>query len=116
MSIEDRIASDQPDSFAFSKENEAEIKRIIAKYPKGRQASAVMAKRETQRRLDATTPQWPIMHAKLDGIDRDKLMARHKANHVNVVYANNAKSALDAALCRAALARALGIKVHLCGI
>jgi len=42
MSIEDRIASDQPDSFAFSKDNEAEIKRIIAKYPKGRQASAVM--------------------------------------------------------------------------
>ncbi|MDB2498962.1 NADH-quinone oxidoreductase subunit NuoE [Alphaproteobacteria bacterium] len=42
MSIEDRIASDQPESFAFSKENEEEIKRIIAKYPKGRQASAVM--------------------------------------------------------------------------
>jgi hypothetical protein len=75
-----------------------------------------LSKRETQRRLDATTPQWPIMHAQLDGIDRDKFMARHKANHVNVVYANNAKSALDAALCRAALARALGIKVHLCGI
>ena len=75
-----------------------------------------LSKGETQRRLDATTPQWPIMHAQLDGIDRDKLMARHKANHVNVVYANNAKSALDAALCRAALARALGIKVHLCGI
>ena len=42
MSIEDRIASDQPNSFAFSKANRAEIKRIIAKYPKGRQASAVM--------------------------------------------------------------------------
>ena len=42
MSIEDRIASDQPDSFAFSKTNEVEIKRIVAKYPKGRQASAVM--------------------------------------------------------------------------
>ena len=42
MSIEDRIASDQPDSFAFSMANNAEIKRIIAKYPKGRQASAVM--------------------------------------------------------------------------
>jgi NADH-quinone oxidoreductase E subunit len=42
MSIESRIASNQPDSFKFSKENEAEIKRIIAKYPKGRQASAVM--------------------------------------------------------------------------
>ena len=42
MSIEDRIAKDQPASFAFTAENEAEIKRIVAKYPKGRQASAVM--------------------------------------------------------------------------
>ena len=42
MSIESRIASNQPNSFKFSKENEAEIKRVIAKYPKGRQASAVM--------------------------------------------------------------------------
>ena len=42
MSIESRIASNQPDSFQFSKENEIEIKRIIDKYPKGRQASAVM--------------------------------------------------------------------------
>lgn len=42
MSIEARIAEDQPDSFAFTAENEKEIKRIIAKYPKGRQASAVM--------------------------------------------------------------------------
>jgi NADH-quinone oxidoreductase E subunit len=42
MSIEARIAEDQPDNFTFSSENEKEIKRIIAKYPKGRQASAVM--------------------------------------------------------------------------
>ena len=42
MSIESRIASNQPDNFKFSKENESQIKRIIAKYPKGRQASAVM--------------------------------------------------------------------------
>jgi NADH-quinone oxidoreductase E subunit len=42
MSIDDRIASDQPKSFKFTAENEKEIKRIIAKYPKGRQASAVM--------------------------------------------------------------------------
>ena len=42
MSIESRIASNQPNSFKFSKENEAEIKRVIAKYPNGRQASAVM--------------------------------------------------------------------------
>lgn len=42
MSIDARIAEDQPESFAFTKENEAEVKRIVAKYPKGRQASAVM--------------------------------------------------------------------------
>ena len=42
MSIGDRIASDQPKTFKFTAENEKEIKRIIAKYPKGRQASAVM--------------------------------------------------------------------------
>ena len=42
MSIESRIASNQPDTFKFSTENESEVKRIIAKYPKGRQASAVM--------------------------------------------------------------------------
>ena len=42
MSIESRIASNQPSSFKFSKENEAAVKRVIAKYPRGRQASAVM--------------------------------------------------------------------------
>ena len=42
MSIDDRIASDQPKTFKFTAENEKEIKRIIAKYPKKRQASAVM--------------------------------------------------------------------------
>ena len=42
MSIDARIAEDQPESFAFTKEKEAEVKRIVAKYPKGRQASAVM--------------------------------------------------------------------------
>ena len=42
MSIDARIADNQPDSFAFTRENVAEIKRIVAKYPKGRQASAVM--------------------------------------------------------------------------
>ena len=42
MSIESRIASNQPSSFKFSKENEAEVRRLVDKYPKGRQASAVM--------------------------------------------------------------------------
>ena len=42
MSIEARIAEDQPGTFKFTVENEKQIKRIVAKYPKGRQASAVM--------------------------------------------------------------------------
>ena len=42
MSIDNRIAADQPKTFKFTAENEKEIRRIIAKYPKGRQASAVM--------------------------------------------------------------------------
>ncbi len=42
MNIDARIAKDQPDNFIFSAENEKEVNRIVAKYPKGRQASAVM--------------------------------------------------------------------------
>lgn len=42
MSIDARIAQEQPETFKFSAENEKEIKRILSKYPKGRQASAVM--------------------------------------------------------------------------
>ena len=52
---------------------------------------------ETQRRWDATTPQWPIMHAVTYGVSRDQMMARHKSNHIQVVYARNAADA-DAAL------------------
>ncbi len=36
------FAKDQPDSFAFTSENEAKADAIIAKYPAGRQASAVI--------------------------------------------------------------------------
>ncbi len=70
---------------------------------------------ETQRRLDATDPQWPIMHAVLNGVSRDQLMARHKANHAQVVYAPDAKTADKALAAKAALFAELGVKVHLCG-
>ncbi|HTG43573.1 MAG TPA: fucose isomerase, partial [Verrucomicrobiae bacterium] len=48
---------------------------------------------ETERRWNETTPQWPIMHAVLKGITRDQMMARHKANHIQVVYAPSEKQA-----------------------
>lgn len=38
-----RIAETQPDSFAFTPENKSWAKKEIAKYPKGREASAVIA-------------------------------------------------------------------------
>jgi L-fucose isomerase-like protein len=70
---------------------------------------------ETQRRLEATTPQWPIMHAVLHGVGRDQLMARHRANHVNVAYAPDAAAADRALRAKAAMFAELRVRVHLCG-
>jgi hypothetical protein len=81
----------------------------------GRGHVADLPAEETQRRLDATDPQWPIMHAVLHGVSRDQLMARHKANHVQVVYAPDAGTADRALLAKAALFERLGLLVHLCG-
>ncbi len=71
---------------------------------------------ETQRRWDSTTSQWPIMHAVFHDVSRNQLMARHKANHIQVVYANSADAARVALQARAVAARELGIEVFLCGV
>ena len=71
--------------------------------------------KETERRWRETTPQWPIMHAVLDGITRDQMMARHKSNHIQVVYAPNRKQAHRACRVKAAMLAELGLEVHLCG-
>ena len=76
---------------------------------------AKLPDKETQRRWRETTPQWPIMHGVLDGITRDQMMARHKANHIQVVYAPNAKQAHRACRIKAAMLAELGLEVHLCG-
>ena len=70
---------------------------------------------ETQRRWQLTSPEWPIMHAVLDGVGRDQLMARHQANHIHVVYADSEQSADQACRIKAAALDELGIKVHFCG-
>jgi hypothetical protein len=70
---------------------------------------------ETERRWRETTSQWPLMHAVLDGISRDQKMARHKSNHIQVVYAPSAKQAHRAARIKAAALAELGIHVHFCG-
>ncbi len=81
----------------------------------GRGAAVELPEEETKRRWDATTPQWPIMHAVTYGTSRDQMMARHKANHLQVVYANSAADADKAMLAKAAFADALGIEVAICG-
>jgi L-fucose isomerase-like protein len=70
---------------------------------------------ETERRWRETTPQWPIMHAVLNGVSRDQMMARHKSNHIQVVYAPDEKKAHRACRIKAAMLGEMGLEVHLCG-
>jgi L-fucose isomerase-like protein len=71
---------------------------------------------ETERRWQATTPQWPIMHAVLHGVTRDQMMARHRANHIQVAYAEGEADAVRALQAKAAMFDAMGVAVHLCGV
>jgi hypothetical protein len=70
---------------------------------------------ETEERLRLTTPQWPIMHAVLQGVTRDEMMARHLANHIQVVYAPDKAAARKGLYAKAAAMNALGLKVSVCG-
>jgi hypothetical protein len=81
----------------------------------GRAAVVELPAAETERRWQATTPQWPIMHAVTYGVSRDQMMARHKSNHIQVAYAHDAGMADRAALAKASMASALGLEVAMCG-
>lgn len=81
----------------------------------GRGGVVRLSEQETQRRWQATTSQWPIMHAVLYGVSRDQLMAKHQANHIQVVYAPDAEVATRALVRKAYMAEAMGVHVNLCG-
>jgi hypothetical protein len=81
----------------------------------GRAKVVALPRLETERRWKETTAQWPIMHAVLYGVSRDQMMARHKANHVQVAYANSAREADLALYAKASLAEELGLEVTCCG-
>jgi hypothetical protein len=81
----------------------------------GRATVVELPDEETKRRWMLTTPQWPIMHAVLHGVSRDQMMARHKANHLNVAYAPSWEFANKALATKAAMFAELGVEVHLCG-
>lgn len=70
---------------------------------------------ETERRKQATNPEWPIAHVVLHGVSRDQFMARHKANHAQLVYAPDAETADKALVAKAAMFAGMGIQVNLVG-
>jgi L-fucose isomerase-like protein len=81
----------------------------------GRGRAVELPSEETERRWQATTPQLPIMHAVLDGVSRDALMAKHKSNHIQVVYGTDSTAADNTLCAKAMFAHTLGIKVNVCG-
>ena len=82
----------------------------------GRGQAVELPAEETERRSRSTNYEWPIMHGVLTGVSRDQMMARHKANHIQVVYATSAEAADRALRAKAAFARELGLQVALCGV
>ncbi len=87
----------------------------VLKADLGRAAVRELPREETERRWQTTTPQWPIMHAVTYGITRDQMMARHKSNHIQVVYAPSAEAADFTLAAKAAAFRELGLTVSVCG-
>ena len=81
----------------------------------GRATVVELPREETERRWRTTTPQWPIMHAVTHGVSRDQMMARHKANHIQVVYGPDAAGADRGLAAKAAAFRELGLDVSICG-
>ncbi|MCU0317581.1 MAG: hypothetical protein MUC92_13430 [Fimbriimonadaceae bacterium] len=71
---------------------------------------------ETKRRLDSTTPVWPIMHTILHGVTRNQMMARHASNHIQVAYAHSSLHADQCLKAKAAMAHHMGMKVWICGV
>jgi len=70
---------------------------------------------EVERRWQATTSQWPIMNAVTYGVSRDQMMAKHRANHIQVAYAPDLAGAQKALAAKAAAFAELGIQVNICG-
>jgi L-fucose isomerase-like protein len=81
----------------------------------GRAKSIELPPEETERRWQMTTQQWPIMNAVLYGVSRDQLMAKHKANHIQVAYGPDAEGANRALALKAAALREMGVAVNICG-
>ncbi len=69
---------------------------------------------EFSRRRNATSPEWPLLNAVLDGVSRDQLMGGHQSNHITVGYVDEGKVE---DVFRAFVAQAIthGMKVRVAG-
>ncbi|MGH9351594.1 MAG: fucose isomerase, partial [Terriglobia bacterium] len=81
----------------------------------GRGTVVELPKDEVESRWRGTTYQWTIVNAVFHGVSRDQFMARHRANHVNIVYTPSLELANRALAVKVAMLASLGITVHLCG-
>jgi hypothetical protein len=82
----------------------------------GRATAISLPEAETNRRWAEVTPQWPVMHVVLHGVDQNQFMARHPSNHINVAYAPSAKEADRALAAKATMLHKMGLEVYLCGV
>lgn len=82
----------------------------------GRATAISLPVEETRRRWNEVTPEWPVMHVLLHGVDQNQFMARHPSNHVNVAYAPSAEEADRALAVKATTFHEMGLEVHLCGV
>ncbi len=81
----------------------------------GRGAAVELPPEESDRIWEATTKEWPLMHAITYGITRDQMMAKHKSNHITVSYAPDTAKANEIMFAKAAMAHELGFKTNICG-
>jgi L-fucose isomerase-like protein len=81
----------------------------------GRGTAVELPPEESDRIWEATTKEWPLMHAITYGATRDQMMAKHKSNHITVSYAPDAPMANEIMFAKAAMAHELGFKVNICG-
>ncbi|HGE71897.1 TPA: fucose isomerase [Candidatus Poribacteria bacterium] len=81
----------------------------------GRGTAVHLPSEETNFRWKSTTEEWPIMNTILHGVNRDQLMARHRSNHIQVVYAPSEEIADEVLAAKAAMFSEMGITVHICG-
>jgi hypothetical protein len=81
----------------------------------GRATVVELPAAETERRWQATTPQWPIMHAVLHGVG-DQMMAAAIAriNQSGLAYGTDAASANEGLARKPRCSEAMGLAVHIC--